>query len=216
MKKPHIIIGKKQLILAGMTLVLGTAIYVNYAISASTKIKETGKISSQTVNYGEAELVNADGKEDYFAKARIERTTARDKAQDTLKNIISGGDSTDEEKSVASKDAAAMSSLIQSEAKIESLVKAAGFEECVTYLDGDNANIVVKTDADGLNGAQAAQIKDILLNEVDVPNENIRIFDVNDKNEKIPENNSENSSSTQEENKDNSSETEENSSDGQE
>ena len=181
MKKPNIIIGKKQIILAGMTLVLGTAIYVNYAFAASGKIKETGKISTQSVNYGDAELVNADGKEDYFAQARIDRTTARDKAEATLKNIMSGGDSTEEEKSVASKDAAAMSNLIESESKVESLVKAAGFQDGVTYLDGENANIVVKTDAEGLNAAQAAQIKDILLNEVSVPNENIRIFDVNSK-----------------------------------
>ena len=44
------------------------------------------------------------------------------------------------------------------------------------YLDGTSANIVVKSD--GLKTAQAAQIKDILLGEVDVSNENIKIFDV--------------------------------------
>ena len=46
----------------------------------------------------------------------------------------------------------------------------------MVYLDGDNASIVVKSD--GLTAAQAAQIKDILLSEVDVANENIRIFEV--------------------------------------
>ena len=39
---------------------------------------------------------------------------------------------------------------MESESKVETLVKAAGFEDCVVYLDGDNANIVVKTDSDGL------------------------------------------------------------------
>lgn len=182
MKKPTWIIGKKQIILAGMTLVLGTAIYINYAFTATGGgIKATDKIKTQSANYGDAQLVNADGTNDYFAQARIEKVTARDKAEETLKNIMSGGDSTDEEKSVASKDAAAMSSLIQSESKIESLVKAAGFSDCVVYLDGENANIVVKTDTDGLAASEAAQIKDILLNEVTVANENIRIFDVNNK-----------------------------------
>ena len=69
-----------------------------------------------------------------------------------------------------------LSSLIESETVIEDLIKASGFEDCVVYIDGDNASIVVKTN--GLTTAQAAQIKDILLSEVTIPNENIRIFEV--------------------------------------
>lgn len=180
MKKPSFIIGKKQIVLAGMTLMLGIAIYVNYAVSSSGhEIKTTGKMENQSVNYGDAELVSTDeAGDDYFAQARIDRMTARDKAKETLKNIISGGDTTDEEKTVAEEEAEAMSGLIESESKIEALIKAAGFSDCVCYLDGENANIVVKAGSDGLVASEAAQIKDILLSEVSVPAENIRIFDV--------------------------------------
>ena len=103
---------------------------------------------------------------------------ARDEAKETLKTIINGGDATEEEKEVAAEEAAAMTGLMESENKIESLVKAAGFTDCVCYLDGDNANIVVKAGSEGLIASEAAQIKDILLSEVSVPTENIRIFDV--------------------------------------
>ncbi|MBO5449080.1 MAG: SpoIIIAH-like family protein [Ruminococcus sp.] len=179
MKKPSFIIGKKQILLAGMTLALGIAIYINYAVSSSgNEIKSTKKVENQSVNYGDAELVNAEQGEDYFAQARIDRMTARDEAEETLKSIIGGGDSTEEEKTVASEEAAAMTGLIESESKIETLVKAAGFADCVCYLDGDNANIVVKSGSEGLVASEAAQIKDILLSEVSVPAENIRIFDV--------------------------------------
>ena len=102
---------------------------------------------------------------------------SRDEAVETLKNIMNGGDSTEEEKKVAEEEASAMTGLMESESKVETLVKAAGFEDCVVYLDGDNA-IVVKTDSDGLVASEAAQIKDILLSEVSVANENIRIYDV--------------------------------------
>lgn len=177
MKKPTMIIGKKQIILAGMTLILGAAIYINYAFSATgSQIKKTSKIENQAANYGEAQLVNNDANEDYFAKARIDRMNSRDQAAETLKTIIDGGDSTKEEQEVASKDAATMSSMIEKESKVENLVKAAGFDDCVVYLDGESANIVVKSD--GLIDSEAAQIKDILLSEVEVPNENIKIFDV--------------------------------------
>lgn len=70
-----------------------------------------------------------------------------------------------------------MTGLIEKESKVENLIKAAGFSDCVVYLDGENANIVVQT-ADGLIQTEAAQIKDILLSEVSVPAENIRIYDV--------------------------------------
>ncbi|MBR1863544.1 MAG: SpoIIIAH-like family protein [Ruminococcus sp.] len=181
MKKPSFIIGKKQILLAGMTLMLGAAVYINYAVAGTGgEIRATEKVKTQSINYGEAELVDAPAEngDDYFSKARIERMNARDEAKETLKNIIGGGDATDEEKSVAAEEAAVMTGLMESETKIESLVKAAGFTDCVCYLDGTNANIVVKSGDDGLIASEAAQIKDILLSEVTVPAENIRIFDV--------------------------------------
>lgn len=181
MRKPSFVIGKKQIVLAGMTLMLGIAVYANYAVSSSGKdIKTTDKIENHSINYGEAELVNAEAESssDYFSQARIERMNARDEAKETLKTIMGGGDATEEEKAVAAEEAAAMTGLMESESKIENLVKAAGFTDCVCYLDGDNANIVVKSGPEGLIASEAAQIKDILLSEVSVPTENIRIFDV--------------------------------------
>ena len=43
-------------------------------------------------------------------------------------------------------------------------------------LDGESAKVVVQTE--GLDAAQAAAIKDVILGEVSVPAENIRIFEV--------------------------------------
>lgn len=178
MKIPNFIVGKKQIILASLTLFLGLAIYVNYAMNTSkNEIKTTKVVNTKSSNYGVADFVNeTSDEEDYFAQARLDRMTSRDEATQTLEMIMSGGDSTDEEKEVASEEAVSISQLIESESKIENLIKAAGYEDCVVYLDGTSANIVVKSD--GLQTAQAAQIKDILLGEVDVSNENIKIFDV--------------------------------------
>ena len=50
MRKPNIIIGKKQIILAGLTLVLGIAVYMNYVFSevgeeiAVITVKDYGEI----------------------------------------------------------------------------------------------------------------------------------------------------------------------------
>ena len=177
MKNPSFIIGKKQIILACLTLILGIAIYVNYALSTTpSELKATSVLNGVGSNYGDAAYVNAEGTSDYFAQARIDKMTARGEAVDTLKSIFNGGDLTEQDKSVVSENAVALSKLVESETQIEGLIKAAGFQDCVVYLDGTSANIVVK--CDGFLPSQAAQIKDILLSQVSVPNENIRILDV--------------------------------------
>ncbi|MBR6580305.1 MAG: SpoIIIAH-like family protein [Ruminococcus sp.] len=190
MRKPTIIIGKKQIIMSCLTLMLATAVYINYITAPDIKNdKNTVEVAEmgETVNYGETEFVNADlskgtadetetASADYFAQARLDKMSNRDEAVQTLQTIIGGGDLTEDEMVVNAIDAVEVSKLIESEGTIESLVKAQGFEDCVAYLDGESAKIVIKTE--GLDKAQAASVKDIILSETDVSAENIRIFEV--------------------------------------
>lgn len=187
MRKPSFIIGKKHIILACLTLILGIAVYMNYAFSSVKDDISADTISAgvdegkEAANYGDAEFVNAEGdanaENDYFSQVRMSRMTSRDEAVETLSAILSGGDLSEEEKATYTMEATELSKLSESESKIESLVMAQGFSECIVYLDGETASIVVKSE--GLEAAQAAQIKDILLSEVTIPAENIRIFEVN-------------------------------------
>lgn len=176
MKKPSIIIGKKHIILASLTLILGIAVYMNYAFAANDDITvDENGIAADSVNYGEAEYVSSDSI-DYFSQARLSRMTSRDEAVETLSAMLNGGDISDEEDATYTAEAVTLTKLSESESKIESLIKAQGFEDCVVYLDGENANIVVRSE--GLTTADAAKIKDILLSEVTISSENIRIFEV--------------------------------------
>lgn len=222
MKKPSLIIGKKQIILTCMTLMLGIAVYVNYALTDSSSVKKNVKsvngemlsvsssqsseskpdasgtaMSDQTEqekksdkenekddakteadaeNYGESRFVNSENTEDFFAQARLEKMTGRDEAVQTLQAIMGGGDVTNDEMVTNALKAVEVSKLIESEGNIEALVKAQGIEDCVVYLDGESAKVVVKTA--GLDKAKAAAIKDIILGEVKIPAENIRIFEI--------------------------------------
>lgn len=178
MKKPSIIIGKKHIILASLTLILGIAVYMNYAFASGDDVsvnEDNIAVDSESVNYGEAEYVSSDSI-DYFSQARLSRMTSRDEAVETLTAMLGGGDISTEEDAAYTAEAVSLTKLSESESKIESLVKAQGFEDCVVYLDGENANIVVRSD--GLTSADAAKIKDILLSEVTISSENIRIFEV--------------------------------------
>jgi len=184
MRKPNLIIGKKHIILACLTLILGVAVYMNYAfasveddITAEKTMAEAGsEDSAEAANYGDAAFVSAEGESDYFAQVRLARMTSRDEAAETLSAILGGGDLSDEENAAYTSEAMSLSKLSESESTIESLIKAQGFDDCVVYLNGTTANIVVKSE--GLVPEEAAQIKDILLTEVTIPAENIRIFEV--------------------------------------
>lgn len=193
MKKPTVIIGKKQIIMTCLTLMLAIAVYINYA--SAPKITKDGEIietaeMGDTVNYGDTEFVNnidesaepvnagadTDNGADYFAQARLDKMNNRDEAVQTLQTIIGGGDLTEDELVMNALDAVEVSKLIESEGTIESLVKAQGFEDCVAYLDGETAKVVIKTN--GLDKAQAASVKEIIMGETEVSAENIRIFEV--------------------------------------
>lgn len=187
MKKPSLIIGKKQIIMTCLTLMLAVAVYINYAATPKIPDKDKSLTASEAsvsedVNYGETEFVNGDAETanasatDYFAQARLDKMNNRDEAVQTLQTIMGGGDLTEDEMVTNALDAVEVSKLIESEGTIESLIKAQGFADCVAYLDGESAKVVVKTE--GLDKAQAAAIKEIILGEAEVSAENIRIFEV--------------------------------------
>ena len=190
MRKPSIIIGKRQIVLSCLTAMLAIAVYINYTLSKNDLqvITPTSEIAADQNNYGDTEFVNANtvneqeipveaqNSEDFFAKARLEKTTNRDEAVQTLQMIMGGGDLTDHEIITTALGAVEVSNLIQCEGKIESLIKSQGFSDCVVYLDGESAKVVVKSE--GLEAADAALIKDIILGEVSISSENIRIFEV--------------------------------------
>lgn len=200
MKRPRInlILGKKHLVAAGLALVLAVGLYANFAIGSNV----SGKSTSED-NYGDTRLVSnengntskssdkkdsdivsasantekaTDSSEEYFAKARIDKQASREEAKETLKSIYGGGDMTKDELAVVAQDAQQLTDLMETENKIETTLKAQGFEDVLCYLSDNSANIIVKSQ--GLDIAQAAQIKNALLAEVEVAGENITIVEV--------------------------------------
>lgn len=193
-RRLNLIIGKKQIIIVGLTLILGVAIYINYLVgtnmaNASKEVPTVKDSNVQSIgNYGEQQFVSDNDNntnaqnmsvsdtDQYFAQARLDKEQSRAQAVETLRTIYGGGDSTDTELAVMAENAANLSSYIESESKIENVLKAQGFEDVLCYLSDSGANIIVKTE--GLSSAEAAQIKNALLSEVNVPAEKISILEI--------------------------------------
>lgn len=200
MRRPRInlILGKKHLVAAGLALVLAVGLYANFAIGSNVSSKSTSgdnygdtrlvsnenENTSKSSDKKDSDIVTAsantekvtDSSEEYFAKARIDKQASREEAKETLKSIYGGGDMTKDELAVVAQDAQQLTDLMEAENKIETTLKAQGFEDVLCYLSDNSANIIVKSQ--GLDTAQAAQIKSALLAEVEVAGENITIVEV--------------------------------------
>lgn len=197
-RRLNLIIGKKQIIVVGLTLILGVAVYVNYLvgrnISADTPVSNDDG-SQNAGNYGDQQfvsseknditgdtngekkpVVDASNIDEYFAQARLDKQQSRAEAIEVLQTIYGGGDSTKTELAVMAESAAAISGYIEKESKIENVLKAQGFTDALCYLSENGASVIVKSE--GLTSAQAAQIKNALLSEVNIPVDKISILEI--------------------------------------
>lgn len=180
MRRLNLIIGKKQIVIASLTVLLGAAVAVNFAVQSGKKnVADPSAPVSGSANYGDTAYVsdkNLSGSDAYFAKARLDKQQSRDEAAQVLAVMYQGGDMTTDELSTVAANAQNLSSIIESEGRIETLLKAQGFSDALCYLSGNGANIIVKTD--GLDAVGAAKIKSTLLSEVEVASDNITIVEV--------------------------------------
>lgn len=175
--KANFIIGRKQIVLASLVCLLGIAVYINWQFTGTTEqLTTNGAGIDKTENYGDAKLVNNENSSDFFETARLNQKKANDTATETVKSVLSNSKLSLKEKEAATAKAVEIAKQIESQGKIENLIKAKGFEDCVVYLDGDKANVVVKSK--GLTAAQVAQIKDIILSQSNVNVDNITITEV--------------------------------------
>lgn len=184
-KRINLIIRKKHLVLASLTLMLGVAVFVHFLIAGNDNVIPTDADAGG--NYGEAQFVskndntsgdtkNLSGTDAYFVQARLDKQESRDKAAELLQSIYTGGDLNVDELQAVAKDAVDMSGLVESENKVETTLKAQGFEDVICYLNGKSANVIVKSVDFG--AADAAKIKDALISEIEIEPGNITIIPV--------------------------------------
>lgn len=186
------IFGKKQVLLATLILALGVAVYLNYYFSVQqpSVVGTGGKPSTSTTgkNYGDAQFVGnnktskpgtsttAVNASDYFVQARQNREKARDEAMDMIKDMMNDVKATDAIKQEALEKIDAIAKDIERESKIENLIKAKGFKDCVVYIEDKSCHVVVRSE--GLQPQEAVQITEIITTQSEVPATNINILTV--------------------------------------
>jgi stage III sporulation protein AH len=171
--------GVRNLAIVLSVLVIGVSVFVNWTLFGDSG-KGTGTGDTPTGQQGtDAGNVNAGtsaGSEtDYFSAAVIERESARDEALEVLQGVVDDAAALDSAKEQALKDIATMAKVIENESNIETLIKAKGFEECVAVINGEKANVIVKSE--GLRPNDLSQILEIVYLQAGILPENVTIME---------------------------------------
>ena len=179
-------VNKRQFFILALTVVVCLAVYINWKLTKvqvdNTQISNNSETAEKTL--GEAKFVNKDESgqlssttsNEYFALARMNKKKAREESIALLKSITDGEKNDADVKKKALEDIRKIALAAEKEDRIESLIKAKGFKDCVALLGDKNINIVVSTTA--LKPLEAAQIKDIAINETSLTSEKVIISEM--------------------------------------
>ena len=173
--KLNVLIGKRHLILMGLVVVLGVAVYLNWEFSDSNLSlgSDDDKVYGETQETG---VQITESSDEYFVEARLNRQKNRDEALETVQTMLDDATLTDAQKKEITEKATEIAEYSKCENDIEELVKAKGYKECVAFIDGETASVVVSTG--GLSDSQAAQIFEIVENKSKINSENINIVEI--------------------------------------
>jgi stage III sporulation protein AH len=177
---------KKRAVVAGVLLLVAAAVYLNWRYT--DQVADSAKVLGEsTLVSGEAQ-VNDTGPEapsgetpaedDYFATARLSRKQARDSAIGLLQEAEVDENADEETLNEASRTLQVLAAYTVAESQIESLVTAKGYRDCVAFMGAESISVVVSA-PDGLDAADVARIKDIVITETNYTPDQIKIVEAN-------------------------------------
>lgn len=180
-------LNRKAVIAAGAVVIIGVAVLLNFLLLPDDAVGEQKKLDpavdlsdvAGAVADVEAEDASGEGADenvaDAFAQMTLDRQQARDEAMEVLNAVAESDTAVDAMKEEAMSEIQQIAKDIECEANIESLVKAKGFEECVAVINGDTAQVIVKTD--GLMENEVAQISEIVYEQASIVPDNLKIIE---------------------------------------
>ena len=196
------IIKRKSAVYSVIALMLCVAVYLNWSYQRDGG--DTGEVGefddpkilgeSQLVDkteatgaqQGEEQAVSGEEGEDnaqatsasdYFSEARLSRQQARDEAVSIFKQTSENATADADAKQQAEASIATMAENAVKEARIESLVVAKGYKDCVAFINDDGVNVIVQKTEQGLQETDVAKIRDIVLSETDATADTIKIIE---------------------------------------
>ena len=194
---------KRNAVVVAIVLFVGAAVYLNWSYSKEAaddpNSESTGKLLGQTtlVNAGNGEAKNDPGAQTgddpdpsddqpqesgaagtgYFASARLNRQQARDSALELLQQAAADENAQQTVVDEANASIQAMAAITLSEAKVENLITAKGYGDCVCFINGSSASVVVSSTENGLSENDVTKIVEIVKEETGLSASKITVIE---------------------------------------
>lgn len=197
---------KRNAIVVAIVVFVGAAVYLNWTYGQGQETVGAGEPSASGRVLGEAALVSgkAGGEQanapqesarpeqsetpgqsaqpktegtGYFSSARLNRQQARDSALNILQQAASDAMAEQEVIDEANASIQKLAANTLSEAQVENLVTAKGYDDCVCYINDNSASVVVSATETGLTDADTARICEIVKEETGLPASQITIIE---------------------------------------
>lgn len=172
-------VGKRNLIIAGVVLLIGVAVILNWAIFAGRDdgfdySANAGMSSTDGAGTTPASLDSGNATVDsFFSSTQVSRARARDEALEVLQAVVDSAKSDEATKTQALADISQIAKDMEAESNIETLVVAKGFEQCVAVISSGTVNVVVK--AEKLTQSDIAIINEIVYDQSGITPANVKI-----------------------------------------
>jgi stage III sporulation protein AH len=185
------------MVVAVILLFVCAAVYLNWSYSQEV---EAGTQSAGGKLLGEAALVSSTGDDPlletadgegvalesgadvqdqtgYFSSARLNRQQARDSALSLLQDAA-GDEAADQTmRDQANTSIQTMAANTLSEAQVENLITAKGYEDCICFIGDSSASVVVAAVEGGLTDTDTARIMEIVKEETGLTAAQIKIIE---------------------------------------
>ncbi len=166
-------IKKRGAIYGVIALLLCVAVYLNWSyVDTPDEL-----LAADQTNPDSTETSGTAEDKDYFAASRLSREQARDEAVSTLKELSESETADQTAKDEAAAQISALAEDSVTEANIESMIRAKGYEDAVVMIGDESVNVVVAPPEGGLQATDVTVIKDIVVAEAGVTAGQIKIVE---------------------------------------
>lgn len=182
---------KRNLTVLTVVLFVAAAVYFNWSYNnqfgtadADMVMAEDDAMEKSGVKEKESPTPESDSAEtpepvsDYFAQARLTRQQSRDEALNLLESASSAEGASQETIDSAMTAISAMASDSMTETRIENLLLAKGYADCVAYITKDGISVAVPSPEEGLTSEQVAVITDAITSDTDFTAAQLKVVEI--------------------------------------
>lgn len=182
-------IWKRNAVVATVLVLICAGVYLNWNANQNEPMDLTQTLNAEQL-MGDTTLVMGTSDEvaqpvstdknsmaDSFAQIRLSRQESRDNAVELLQETIAFEEGSES----AAAAATSLDHIVNdalAEARIESLLIAKGFEDCVAYMSEGSISIAIAAPEEGLASEDVALISDIITTQTDYGMSEIYIIEV--------------------------------------